>query len=250
VALVDRVLRRAPRSAPVPVEDQRMSILEHLEALRRALIISMAAWGLATVVAFFFAGQVISLLITRAGVGHGIFLAPAGGLLLSLKVAVYLGFIVAAPVVIQQVWWFVSPGLHRHERRLMLPLIVATIIFFALGVAAAIFALPLYLHVLNALSPPNTVYLADIGELIGFILTMVIGFGLVFELPVVLFVLGILGVISSRWLYKNRPWWFIALALLANFMTPGVDPLTPLIMFVPLYVFYEATALVLKLSRR
>jgi sec-independent protein translocase protein TatC len=227
-----------------------MSIIEHLEALRRALIVSMIAWGVATVAAFFVSGQVISLLITRAGVGHGIFLAPAGGLLLSLKVAMYLGFIVAAPIVIQQVWWFVSPGLHRHERRLILPLIVATIIFFALGVAAAIFALPLYLHVLNALSPPNTVYLADIGELIGFILTMVIGFGLVFELPVVLFMLGMLGIVKSRWLYKNRPWWFIALALVANFMTPGVDPLTPLIMFVPLYVFYESTALVLKLSGR
>jgi sec-independent protein translocase protein TatC len=227
-----------------------MSVIEHLEALRRALIISMAAWGIATVAAFFVSGQVISLLITRAGVGHGIFLAPAGGLLLSLKVAMYIGFIVAAPIVIQQVWWFVSPGLHRNERKLMLPLIFATVIFFALGVAAAIFALPLYLHVLNALSPPNTVYLADIGELIGFILTMVIGFGLVFELPVVLFLLGMLGIVNSRWLYKNRPWWFIALALVANFMTPGVDPLTPLIMFVPLYVFYETTALVLKLSGR
>jgi len=79
---------------------------------------------------------------------------------------------------------------------------------------------------------------------------MVIGFGLVFELPVVLFMLGIVGIVKSRWLYKNRPWWFIALALLANFMTPGVDPLTPLIMFVPLYVFYESTALILKLSGR
>lgn len=249
MALLDRVLRRAPRAADV-VEEQRMSIIEHLEALRRALIISLAAWGLATVAAFFVSGQVISLLITRAGVGHGIFLAPAGGLLLSLKVAMYIGFIIAAPIVIQQIWWFVSPGLHRHERRLILPLIVATIIFFALGVAAAIFALPLYLHVLNALSPPNTVYLADIGELIGFILTMVIGFGLVFELPVVLFMLGMLGIVKSSWLYKNRPWWFIALALVANFMTPGVDPLTPLIMFVPLYVFYESTALILKLSGR
>lgn len=249
MALLDRVLRRAPRAADV-VEEQRMSIIEHLEALRRALIISLAAWGLATVAAFFVSGQVISLLITRAGVGHGIFLAPAGGLLLSLKVAMYIGFIIAAPIVIQQIWWFVSPGLHRHERRLILPLIVATIIFFALGVAAAIFALPLYLHVLNALAPPNTVYLADIGELIGFILTMVIGFGLVFELPVVLFMLGMLGIVKSSWLYKNRPWWFIALALVANFMTPGVDPLTPLIMFVPLYVFYESTALILKLSGR
>jgi len=247
-AILDRVLRRAPR-APVPVEE-RMTIIEHLEALRRALIVSVVSWAVATIGAFFISGQVIHLLIERAGIKQAVYLAPAGGFLNELKVAVYIGFVIAAPIVIQQIWWFVSPGLHRHERRFILPMIVATIFFFLLGVSAAIFALPLYLHVLNSLSPPSTVYLADIGELIGFILTMVIGFGLVFELPVVLFVLGILGVVKSKWLYKNRPFWFLGLGLLANFMTPGADPLTPLIMFVPLYIFYEGTSLILKLSGR
>jgi sec-independent protein translocase protein TatC len=247
-AILDRVLRRAPR-APVPVEE-RMTIIEHLEALRRALIVSVVSWAVATIGAFFISGQVIHLLIERAGIKQAVYLAPAGGFLNELKVAVYIGFVIAAPIVIQQIWWFVSPGLHRHERRFILPMIVATIFFFLLGVSAAIFALPLYLHVLNSLSPPSTVYLADIGELIGFILTMVIGFGLVFELPVVIFVLGILGVVKSKWLYKNRPFWFLGLGLLANFMTPGADPLTPLIMFVPLYIFYEGTSLILKLSGR
>jgi sec-independent protein translocase protein TatC len=243
------VLQRGPGPA-APLEEHRMSLIEHLEALRRALIVALAAWAVATVAAFFISGQVIGLLVRRAGVGHAIYLQPAGGFLLELKVALYLGLIISAPIVIQQAWWFVSPGLHRHERRLMLPLIASTVFFFALGVAAAIFALPLYLHVLNALSPPDVSYLADISELIGFILTMVIGFGLVFELPVVLFVLGMLRIINSRWLYKNRPFWFLGLGLLSNFLTPGADPLTPLIMFVPLYIFYEGTALLLKLTRR
>jgi len=227
-----------------------MSVIEHLEALRRALIVSLVAWAVTTIASFFISGQVIHLLIERAGIKQAVYLAPAGGFLNELKVAVYIGFVIAAPIVIQQIWWFVSPGLHRHERRFILPLIVATIFFFLLGVSAAIYALPLYLHVLNSLSPPSTVYLADIGELIGFILTMVIGFGLVFELPVVIFVLGVLGIVKSRWLYKNRPFWFLGLGLLANFMTPGADPLTPLIMFVPLYIFYEGTTLILKLSGR
>jgi sec-independent protein translocase protein TatC len=227
-----------------------MSVIEHLEALRRALIIAIIAWGVATIGAFFVSGRVVQLLFARAGIGKAVYLAPAGGFLIELKVAVYLGLVLAAPVVIQQIWWFVSPGLHRHERRLMLPLILATTFFFVLGVAAAVFALPLYLRVLNGLSPPNVSYLADIGELIGFILNMVIGFGLVFELPVVLFVLGMLRIISSRWLYKNRPWWFLGLGLLSNFLTPGADPLTPLIMFLPLYFFFESTALILKLSGR
>ena len=249
MALLNRVLRRAPR-ANLPVEEQRMSVIEHLEALRRVLIVSIAAWGLTTIASFFVTGQVVGALCTRAGIGHCIYLHPAGGVITELQVAMYIGFVVAAPVVIQQIWWFVSPGLHRHERRLMLPLIFATIFFFLLGVAAAIYALPLYIRVLGTLSPPHVTYLADITELVGFILAMVVGFGLVFELPVVLFVLGMLRIINSRWLYKNRPWWFLGLALAANFLTPGVDPLTPMIMFIPLYVFYEGSALVLKLSGR
>ncbi|MFI5283487.1 MAG: twin-arginine translocase subunit TatC [Candidatus Dormibacterales bacterium] len=249
MAVLDRVLRRGPR-ARAPLEDERMSVIEHLEALRRALIVSLIAWAVATVAAAFVSGKVIGFLVTRAGIGHAIFLAPAGGVILQLKVALYIGFVLAAPIVIQQIWWFVSPGLHQHERRLVLPLVVSTIVFFAIGVSVAIFALPLYLTVLNSLSPPNVSYLPDITQLVSFVLIMVIGFGLVFELPVVLFVLGMVRIISSKWLYKNRPFWFLGLGILANFLTPGVDPITPLIMFIPLYVFFEGTALLLKLLRR
>jgi sec-independent protein translocase protein TatC len=232
------------------VEEDRMSIIEHLEALRRALIISLAAWGLTTLASFFISRQVIGLLVDQAGLSHAVYLQPAGGVILELKVAMYIGVVLAAPVVIQQAWWFVSPGLHPHERRFILPLIVATVVFFAIGVGVALFALPLYLRVLNSLSPANTTYLPDISALVSFVLFMVIGFGLVFELPVVLFVLGMLRIISSKWMYKNRPFWFLGLGILANFLTPGVDPVTPLIMFIPLYAFFEGSALVLKLLGR
>ncbi|HYM66385.1 MAG TPA: twin-arginine translocase subunit TatC [Patescibacteria group bacterium] len=249
MAILNRVLQRGPR-AKAPVEEERMSVLDHLEALRRALLVSMIAWAVATVVSLRFAGRVIGLLVARAGIGQAIFLAPAGGVLLQLKVALYIGIVLAAPVVIQQIWWFVSPGLHPQERRFVLPMVVSTVIFFAIGVSVAIFALPLYLTVLNSLSPPHVVYLPDVNQLVSFVLVMVIGFGLVFELPVVLFVLGMLRIISSKWLYRTRAYWFLGLGILANFLTPGVDPLTPMIMFVPLYLFYEGTALLLKLLRR
>jgi sec-independent protein translocase protein TatC len=248
VALLDRVLQRGPRTpAPVVVEEERMSIIEHLEALRRVLIVSLIAWGIATLISLLVSGRILGLLVHQAGLKEAIFLQPTGGVLLTLKVAMYIGVVIAAPVIIQQIWWFVSPGLHPHERRFILPLIVATVFFFMLGVAVAIFALPLYLKVLGSLSPPNTVYLPDIGELVGFVLLMVIGFGIVFELPVILFVLGMMGLVSSRWMYKNRLYFFLGLALLANFLTPGVDPVTPLIMFIPLYIFFEGTALLLRI---
>ncbi|HEY1456069.1 MAG TPA: twin-arginine translocase subunit TatC [Candidatus Dormibacteraeota bacterium] len=249
MALLDRVLQRGPRPS-APVEEQHMSVMEHLEALRRVLIVSIIGWTVATVAAAFFAGRVITLLVHQAGIGKAIYLQPAGGVLLTLKVAIYIGVVLASPVVIQQIWWFVSPGLHPHERRFILPMIVATVFFFLVGVSVAIFALPLYLRILNSLAPQDVTYLPDISSLISFVLLMVIGFGLVFELPVVLFVLGMMRIVSSRWLHKNRPWWFLGLGLLANFLTPGVDPVTPLIMFIPLYAFYEGTALLLKLLGR
>ena len=226
-----------------------MSLIEHLEALRRALIIALISWAVATVAAIFIAHYVITFLVERAGIGHAIYLQPGGGVLLQLKVAMYIGVVLAAPVIIQQIWWFVSPGLHPKERRFVLPLVVATIVFFALGVGVAMFALPLYIHVLNSLTPADVTYLPDISELVSFVLIMVLGFGLVFELPVVLFVLGMLGIVNSRWLYKRRPYWFLALAVAANFLTPGVDPFTPMIVFIPLYFFFEATALLLRLLK-
>jgi sec-independent protein translocase protein TatC len=249
VALLGRVLQRGPRVS-VPVEDERMSVIEHLEALRRALIISLIAWGIATIAAIFIAHYVITFLVVRAGIGHAIYLQPGGGVLLQLKVAMYIGVVLASPVIIQQTWWFVSPGLHPHERRFVMPLVVATIVFFAIGVAVAMFALPLYIRILNSLTPADVSYLPDISELVGFVLIMVLGFGLVFELPVILFVLGMARIINSRWLSRRRAYWFLALGILANFLTPGVDPLTPMILFIPLYFFFEGTTLLLRLLGR
>jgi sec-independent protein translocase protein TatC len=227
-----------------------MSVIEHLEALRRVLIVSLIAWAVATVFAFFISSRVITFLITRADLHHAVYLQPAGGILNELKVAMYIGVILAGPIVIQQIWWFVSPGLHPHERRFVLPLVVATVFFFLVGVSVAVFALPLYINVLNRFAPPDVNYLPDLSQFLSFVLLMVIGFGIVFELPVVLFVLGMLGVVNTKWLYKRRPYFFLALGLIANFLTPGADPLTPLIMFIPLYVFFEGTTLLLKLLGR
>src|SRR5260370_22159829 len=184
MALLNRVLQRGPR-ATAPVEEKRMSVIEHLEALRRMLIISLIAWGVATIAAVLVARDVISFLITRAGIGHAIYLQPGGGVLLQLKVALYIGVVLAAPVIIQQVWWFVSPGLHAHERRFVLPLVLATIFFFAVRGSVSSFAPPLYLKILGSLAPAHLHCLPAITELVSFVLIMVIGFGLVFELPVV-----------------------------------------------------------------
>jgi sec-independent protein translocase protein TatC len=246
---LNRVLRRSsPKTRSV--DDYRMTMVEHLEALRRSLIISILAWALGTVIAFLFWGQVLHLLVVRGGVETLYFHAPTGAFLLALKISLYLGFVIAAPVIIQQAWWFVSPGLHPNERRLVLPLMLATIVFFAIGVGFAVFALPLFLHILTSFAPGNLHYLPFVDDYINFVLVLIVGFGIVFETPVIVFVLGLMGILPSQRLRSNRFYWVIGLLILSNLATPGVDPITPLFMFVPLYVFWESTALVLRLMGR
>jgi len=230
--------------------DGRMSIVEHLEDLRRCLIISAIGWLLATIVAFVFWQPILQLLIRRAGLEKtGIyFFHPAGAFTMGLTIALVVGLVGSAPIIFWQAWTFVSPGLHEHEKRLALPLIFATSFFFLLGIAFAMFSLPLFIRVLTGFAPPDVHYLPAGDELLGFILLITIAFGLVFELPVVLYTLGLLRIITSRWLYRHRIYWVVALGLAANFMTPGADPLTPLLVFVPLYIFWEGTTLLLKLT--
>lgn len=240
--------RRASSERPA---DGRMSIVEHLEDLRRALIISLLGWIVATAVAFVFWRPILDFLVHRANLPtNPIFLAPTGAFMIGLKIAFVVGAVAAAPIIFWQVWWFVSPGLHDHEKRLVIPLIGATSFFFLLGIAFAMFALPLIMRVLTGFAPPDLKYLPDGNELLGFIFLISIAFGLVFELPVVLYTLGLLRIISSRWLYRHRAYWVVGLGILANFMTPGADPLTPLLVFVPLWFFWEGTALLLKLTGR
>ena len=232
------------------VEDSRMTVLDHLNALRRALIIVVLGWALTTAIAFTVWGRVLQLLIHQGGVGAVYYTTPAGAFALALKISLYLGFVIAAPLIIQQVWWFVSPGLHRHERRLIVPLIGATFAFFAIGIAFAMFMLPLFLRILSGFAPANLHFLPFVDDYINFVLVLVIGFGIVFELPVVLYTLGRMGIISSGWLYKHRLYWVVGLGILSALGTPGADPVTPFFMFIPLYAFFESTALLLKVTGR
>ena len=229
-----------------------MTLMEHLTALQRALRISVGAWLRATIVSFIFWTQILGFLKRQAGIDLAfVYTSPTGAFGLAVKVALYAGLIFSAPVIMHQAWWFVSPGLHRRERRVALPTILATIFFFMLGMSFALLASRYILRVLTAFGGADLVRYLPIGDdYIGFLLALVIGFGLVFELPVILYVLGMMGIVKSPWLYKNRAYWYLGLGVLAQFMIPGSDPFTPFILFVPLIVFWESTALLLKVSGR
>lgn len=242
------------RNRPAPtVDDSQMSIVEHLAALRRAMGVSAIAWVVAAVACWWVTIPFLQFVVQRGGMHHAlVYFGPAGGVLLRMEVSAFLGTLLASPVIIWQGWWFVAPGLHMHERRVALPLIFATTIFFLMGVALSFYSLPIFLDILQNFAGPSNIiqYLPNGSDLLTFLLWISIAFGLVFELPVVLYVLGLLGIISSGWLWRKRVWWIVGLLLLANFMTPGVDPITPLLVAIPLLIFYFGAMLVLKISGR
>ncbi|MEP7105707.1 MAG: twin-arginine translocase subunit TatC [Chloroflexota bacterium] len=245
------ILNRHGGSTPVaPAAQDKMSVLEHLRDLRRVLIIISLAWAPATALGFVLWSRVLQFLVHQGGLTTAYYPTPTGAFALALKISIYLGFILASPVILQQIWWFVSPALHRNEKRLALPLLLASIVFFAIGIGFALTMLPLFIHLLSGFAPASIHYLPIIDDYVSFVLVLIIGFGILFELPVVLYTLGRLRIISSGWLYKHRLYWMVGLGLLAALGTPGADPITPLFLFVPLYVFWEGTALLLRLTGR
>jgi sec-independent protein translocase protein TatC len=231
-----------------------MTIVEHLTELRRVLIVSMSAWLVGTIVAFVFNGFVLGLLLrplrTVLGNSHSIvstaiFTSPTEGLTVPIKVAAIVGFILALPVILWQTWTFVSPGLRPVERRFVGPFIASALLLFGAGAAFAYFVMPIGLGFLANFLGGNAVYFPDIDQYLSFFLLLVAVFGVTFELPVVLVMLGILGIISSKWLRAHRRVAIIVIIVAALIVTPGADPFTPTALAIPLIVLYEVSILVL-----
>jgi sec-independent protein translocase protein TatC len=237
-------------------DDRRMTIVEHLEELRRVVIIAGGAWLLCTVAAFFFNSFLLGLLlrplkqVTQNSNNHlldgqAIFTSPTEGLTVPLKVAAIAGFIVALPIILWQIWTFVSPGLRPVERRFAGPFLASALLLFAAGGGFAYFVMPVGLNFLATFLNGNAVYFPDINEYLSFFILLIVVFGVTFELPVVIVLLGLLGIVSSRTLRRRRKAAWILIIIAANLVTPGADPFTPLFLAIPLLVLFELSILVL-----
>jgi sec-independent protein translocase protein TatC len=234
--------------------ERRMTLVEHLGELRKVLIISLVAWTVATIVAFVFKDFVLGLLLhplklilrnSHSIVSSAIFTGPTEGLTVPMKVAAVVGFVLALPVILWQLWSFVSPGLRPVERKFAGPFIGSALLLFACGAAFAYFVMPIGLGFLANFLSNNAVYFPDINQYLSFFLLLVLVFGVTFELPVVLVLLGVLRIISSQWLKARRKAAIVIIVLAALVVTPGADPFTPTALAVPLLLLYEASIQVL-----
>jgi sec-independent protein translocase protein TatC len=240
--------------APVPDDDKRMTIVEHLEELRRVLIVSLIAWAVATILAFVFNGQVLRILehplLDVLGKGNHlsrlpIVTSPTEPLTIPLKVSAAVGLVGALPIVLWQLWTFISPGLRPVERRFAGPFIASSLALFAMGGTFAYFVMPVGLNWLAGFLGGNATFLPDLNAYLSFFTLLIVIFGVTFELPVVVVLLGVLGLVSSRRLRQWRKGIWVAIIFAAFVVTPGADPFTPTALLVPLIVLFEASVLVL-----
>jgi len=233
-------------------DEATMSLTEHLEELRRRLIIIVASVLGGAVVGFILSRQVLILLRDRLPEGQRelTFLGPADALAAQLKIAGFLGIAFAMPIILFEVWRFVTPGLTRRERRFIWPVMIAALLLFALGVAIGFVVIPYALTFLisfaEGLADPNL----TIDKYIGFVTTMMLAFGIVLEFPIVLIGLARVGVLSHRRLASQRRWAILAIVLFAIVLTPGGDPISPLILSGVMFILFEGSLLVIRLIRR
>ena len=232
----------APAPTETPASDASvMTLVDHLSELRRRIAIGAVALVIGTAIGFVFSEQLISLLTAPIGGQRLIYLELGGAFTVRLKLAIMVGVAIALPVVIWQLWAFVSPGLTQRERRVARPWIPAMLGFFALGVAVAYAVLPAAATFLTGFEIPGVLVMELTADAyFGFVTMLFLVFGAVMQFPIVLIVLNRLGLLPLARLKSSRRYALLAIVIFAVVATPGGDPISPLVMSAVMYVLYEA----------
>lgn len=243
-----------------------MTVVEHLDELRRRLFVILIAVGLAAIVGFVFFDELLDLLLRPyrealaqlppgarpegALEGKLVYSGPIDPFLTFLKVGFFSGLLIALPIVLYQLWAFVTPGLTTRERRLAVPFVVVSVLLFAGGAFFAYTVIPRGLSFLLSFGSDSLVPLLTVDRYVGFVILLTLAFGLSFEFPLLMIFLAGARVISTRQMRRWRRYVYFGLVVFAAVVTPTQDPYTMLLMTVPLVVFYEAAILVARLFKR
>lgn len=247
---------------PTDRETGTMTLFEHLAELRNRVIISIVAIVAGMVVVWFFYNPLLHFMIhpyqqylahhpnKNISKAQLITNGPIEGFTTRLKVCGYGGVVLGAPVILWELWRFITPGLHKNEKRYVIPFVTAAIALFSLGVLTAVVVFPKALNWLINVSGDGIVPLFTFSKYSTIYLAMCVVFGAVFMYPLVLVFLMLVGVVPSRrWRKWRRPA-IVVIALVAAVITPSSDPFSFLAMSVPMYVFYELSIVVGRLLKK
>lgn len=225
-----------------------MPFLDHLEELRWRLLWSMLALVLGSIVSFalVYYFQVLELLVLPIREAYEspnlklIYLSPADPFFVTLRLAIYGGIIVSFPILVYHTWSFLSPALEKDEKRAIVPALYLGMLLFIAGVALAYFAaLPVTLEFFKAFLSDSLEGTLEINATLGFVVKMLIAFGAVFELPIVILALSLMGLVTPAFLRSKRRHAIVLITILASFITPGDAITLTIMMMLPLVLLYE-----------
>ena len=218
-----------------------MSLMEHLDELRRRIVHSAIYLGLGFVIAWIFHDRLVNFLqspLTKIGKSL-VFTHPMDPLNLDLQVSLLGGAILASPLILYQVWLFIAPGLYQKERRFVVPFMTATILLFLSGAGFGYyFVLPGAMKILILGIGHDFTSMVTIEDYSGFFLSIILGLGISFELPILIFFLAMFGIVSPKFLLKNIRYAILAVFLVAAIICPSPDPWTMCVYAVPMLSLY------------
>lgn len=232
-----RAAPAAPAAPPAP-EPGRMGLLDHLAELRTVLIQCLLAALAAAILCWSWSGDLVDLIIGPVR-EHGVyFTAPNDAFMARLRVSFVLGLFVVAPFVLFRIYGFILPGLHRRERRLATPVLAWTVLLFYTGIAFAFFVVvPNVVRFLMGFGTESLKPMIGISQYLAFVFRLCLGFGLVFELPMLVIALCLAGVVSPRLLLRTWRYAMVFIAIIAAVFTPP-DIISQMMMLVPMLVLY------------
>jgi sec-independent protein translocase protein TatC len=231
-----------------------MSLVDHLTELRRRLIVSAVAVAIGAVVAFIFYNRILRVLIEPyRAVTHRdklLITDPLEGFATRLKIATWGGLFLASPVVLWELWRFITPGLHKREKRFAIPFIVASIALFMLGAGVALLTFKPALKFLVGVGGSDLDTFFSPSKYLNLITLMILAFGIAFEFPILLVFLELAGVLPSQRLRKWRRPAVVVIVSVAAVITPSQDPYSLFAMAIPMYLFYEGAIVVGRLLKK
>ncbi|HCY77325.1 MAG TPA: twin-arginine translocase subunit TatC [Ignavibacteriales bacterium] len=231
-----------------------MTFLEHLEELRWRIIFSIIGIVVGTIVAWIFIDFLVDVVLLKPAKDSGAHLQnlrPFGQLFLYMQIAIMVGIIISIPNIFYQFWQFISPALRKHERRYIFWIVAFSSICFLLGIAFAYFVmLPLTLKFAAQFGSESIKNEFSIEEYMSIIISVMLAAGLIFELPMVSFFLSKLGILKPSFMKKFRKHAIVIIMIAAAFLTPGTDPVSQIVLAVPLVVLYEISIFISKISQK
>jgi sec-independent protein translocase protein TatC len=220
------------------------TFISHLMELRDRLLRSLIAIGVVFLCLFPFASELYDLLAypMMHALPEGSKMIATGVItpfLIPVKIAAMLAFLVVLPYVLYQAWAFVAPGLYAHEKKLVLPLVIASTVLFVLGIAFCyFFVFGVVFSFVNRIAPKSISVAPDIEQYLNFVLTMFLAFGVTFEVPIAVILLARMGVVTLEQLKNIRPYFIVGAFIVAAVVTPP-DVVSQLLLAIPMCLLYE-----------